>query len=173
MGYLTQFKIPFAGLALGDHRFDYTVDNQFFEQFENSVIQKADLRVVLTFNKQETMLLLGFTVEGTLDVICDRCADEFAMPVADKWELIIKLGDEEKELSDNMVMINRNAHEINVAQYIYEFISLLPPQKIVHPDDSDGNSTCDLNTLKAISELETKAPQADPRWEVLKKLKIK
>jgi len=173
MGYLAQFKIPFVGLSLGDHDFSYSIDDQFFNQFENSVVRHGALKVNLKLRKQENMLLLGFEIEGLLHVTCDRCAGEFDLPVKGFQELIIKLGDEEKELSENMVLISRNAHEINVGQYIYEFITLLVPSRIVHPDDANGVNQCDKKTLAAIRQLESKKKTADDRWEALKKLKIK
>ena len=173
MGYLKQFRIPFVGLGLGDHIFQYHIDNQFFDQFEHAVLQKGSLEVQLLFRKQETMLVLEFEIKGELGVKCDRCAGDFNLPVAAKTTLIIKLGDEDKELSENMVVINRNASEINVAQYIYEFVTLMLPQRIVHPDDARGKSTCDKETLKVISQLAGKPPAVDPRWEALKKLNIK
>src|SRR4051812_12739965 len=117
MDYLKQFKIPYAGMALGEHSFDYDIDNQLFEHFKNTFLKTRDMHVDLLMKKQETMLLLGFKVKGAFDVVCDRCAGEFALPLAGSWDLIAKLGEEDKELSDNMVMINRNTHEINVAPY--------------------------------------------------------
>jgi len=173
MDYLKQFKIPYAGLALGEHKFEYDIDNQLFEHFGNTFLKTNNLHVDLLFKKQETMLILGFNAKGAFEVICDRCAGEFELPVAGNWELILKLGDEDKELSDNMVMINRNAHEINISQYIYEFTTLLLPQRKVHPPDEKGNSTCDEKTVDIIEKLANKQPDADPRWEALKKLKLK
>lgn len=173
MSYLSRFNIPFVGLALGTHKFEYAVDNEFFEHFKNAIIQKGSLRLELELKKQETMLVLDFIIKGVLDVRCDRCAGEFALPVSGTYNLIIQLGDEEKELSDNMISINRNAHEIHLAQIIYEYISLLLPQRIVHPDDEKGRSTCDPKTLRALKQFSNKVHEADPRWEALKKLNLK
>jgi len=173
MGYLAQFKIQFVGLSPGEHSFNYSIDSQFFSQFENSVIQQGDLVVDLKLKKQDNLMLLGFNIEGLLHVKCDRCAGDFDLPVKGFRELIMKPGDEEKELSENLVVISRNAHEINVAQYIYEFITLMVPSRIVHPDDAKGISGCDKKTLAVIKQLEGKTKKADERWEALKKLNIK
>src|SRR4051812_1098559 len=129
MGYLAQFNIPFAGLSLGDHTFSYHIDSQFFDQFEHSVIHKGELEVELSFRKQETMLLLGFKIGGHSTVKCDRCAVDFELPMTGLWEMIVKLGEGNREISENMVEISRNAYEINVAQMMYEYITLMVPQR--------------------------------------------
>lgn len=172
MDRLAQYKIPFAGLSLGDHKFEYNIDNQFFANFENAILHNGNLQIELILRKQETMLLLDFSIHGKIAVICDRCAGEFDLPVDGNANLIIKLGDEKKEMSDNMIMINRHEYEINVAQYIYEYVSLLLPQRIIHADDVHGKSTCDKKTLHAIKQLNIKPQETDPRWNILRKLKL-
>lgn len=173
MGYLSQFNIPFVGLSLGLHKFEYNIDNQFFECFKNAIIQKGNLEIGVDLLKQETMLILDFTMNGQIEAVCDRCAGEFQLPLSGEAKLIIKLGDEEKELSENMIMISRHTYEINIAQYIHEFVTLLLPQRIVHPENETGHAGCDKKTLKAIDQLSMRTHEADPRWEVLKKLKTK
>ena len=173
MGYLSEFKIPFVGLSIGVHQFNYAIEDQFFEHFENAVIQHGRLMVLLTLTKQETLLQLDFNINGVLHVVCDRCSGALDLPVEGQSQLIIKLGDEEKEISENMIMINRNSHEIDVAQFIYEYISLLLPQRIVHPDDAKGRSTCDKKTIHALEQFSQKPHAEDPRWEALKKLRLK
>jgi uncharacterized metal-binding protein YceD (DUF177 family) len=45
----------------------------------------------------------------------------------------------------------------------------LPIRKI-HPDDSNGNSTCDPVMLKKLEDLRVEESENDPRWDELKKL---
>jgi uncharacterized metal-binding protein YceD (DUF177 family) len=48
--------------------------------------------------------------------------------------------------------------------------------RCVHPDDENGNSTCDsemLNLLDSMQQKEHDENEIDPRWEKLKELKIK
>jgi len=46
----------------------------------------------------------------------------------------------------------------------------LLPIKKVHPEDNDGNSTCNPKVIKKLEELENQNP-IDSRWNELKKLK--
>ena len=82
----------------------------------------------------------------------DRCLGEFDQPVENHARVIIKFGEEEEE-SDEIIVIPESETQINVAQLIYEFIALAVPIRHVHPDDENGNSTCDPNMIKKLEEL--------------------
>jgi uncharacterized metal-binding protein YceD (DUF177 family) len=63
-------------------------------------------------------------------------------------------------------------NELDLQQHLYEFIMLALPIKRVHPNDEEGNSTCDPVMLKKLDELIVdEEPGTDPRWDELKKLK--
>ncbi len=38
---LRTYSIPFTGLKLGKHHFDYVITNAFFDEFEYSLVKKA------------------------------------------------------------------------------------------------------------------------------------
>ena len=39
----TYYKIDIQGLGIGDFQFEYSVDSQFFEMFENTPVSKGEL----------------------------------------------------------------------------------------------------------------------------------
>jgi uncharacterized metal-binding protein YceD (DUF177 family) len=69
-------------------------------------------------------------------------------------------------------MIPRNESQIDLSQYIYEFINLLLPLRVVHPDDENGVSMCDKAVLAKLAEHSIPEPKADPRWDILKKINL-
>jgi uncharacterized metal-binding protein YceD (DUF177 family) len=91
----------------------------------------------------------------------------------------------EQEISEDVFMITKDTSSINVAQLIYEFILLAIPAKKIHPDymdemdDDEFDSEGSLVYLsKETEEAEAEDEQigdkpADPRWEILNKLKKK
>ena len=168
MDRLEKYSIPFAGLAKGSHPFEFEIDDQFFESFENSVIAKAKVHVDLDFIKAETVLTLTFYLKGYITQTCDRCLEEFNIPVDEQKILLVRFGVPGVGETDDIIVISHSDHHINVAQHIYEYLSLLVPMRVVHPDDEDGNPGCNpefLNRLENNSE-----NTGDPRWEILKKL---
>lgn len=172
MDYFNNFVIPFQGLKVGVHRFDFKADDKFFEQFKSAEILKGDVQVVIEMTKQERMLILDFVFNGWVEVSCDRCLDVFKHPVDGNERLIFKFGDDWQELSNEVIMIPEMEHQLNVNQYIYEFILLLLPMQRIHPEDQDGVSTCDVAMLERLDNHE-EIEGIDPRWDALLKLKNK
>jgi uncharacterized protein len=182
MNRLKLFSIPFTSLKNGKHTFDFKIEDSFFNDFEYSPIKKADLTVNLEFNKQETMFVLDFVMYGEVELTCDRCNEEFRNPFHSNERLIFKFGEENEEQTEEIVILSRAEHEINIASYLYEFIVVGIPLIHVHPDLENGTSGCNpevLAILKKLSLQEEEIEQTeekpetiiDPRWEALKKLR--
>jgi uncharacterized metal-binding protein YceD (DUF177 family) len=170
LGKQKEFLIPFVGLNLGNHEFTYEVNELFFENFEYSEIKKGQLKVDLSFEKQETMLVLDFQIDGTVEVNCDRCTDAFNYQIKGEERLIFQFGESYSEDSDEIITLPENAYEINIAPFIYESIHLLLPIRCIHPDNQDGESGCNPKVIEKLNE-HIKNKETDPRWDALKKLK--
>lgn len=167
-----QFVIPFKGLSIGRHNFVFDIDDMFFDDYEQSEITKGKVHVEVDLDKKANMLELHFDLVGKVIVTCDRCLDEFEMPIEYTTGLFVKFGDVAEEQTDEIVVLSHNEFEIDVAQYIYEFVHLSLPYKRVHPLDSKGRSTCNKEMLKKIDEyvIRENAKDNDPRWDDLKNL---
>ncbi len=178
MNYLDKYKISFGSLDKGEHEFEFEVDDKFFEHFGNVPVQHGFLDVLVTLNKQETMLLLDFTMEGSIETQCAQCGDPMELELTGFNELTVKFGPEPKEESEDVIVISPKEHELNVAQFIYEYITLLIPMRNVHEEDENGESTCNPVTLKKLDQLryhekeEDEEKENDPRWDVLKKINL-
>jgi uncharacterized protein len=168
----SQYVIAYKGLKDGLHLFDFKVDDKFFESFENSEIEKGDVDVHVTLNKKTTMLEFEFQMDGKVTVPCDRCLDPFELEIEYEAPLYIKFGDESHEETEELFVLSEQETEIDVSQFIYEFIHLSLPYRRVHPDDKKGNSTCNKEMIKRLEELSVneEKPDMDPRWNELKNL---
>ncbi len=170
MDRLRDFVIPFVGLSVGNHRFEFEVDDSFFEQFEYSELQHGKVTVVADLEKKERMMVLNFHFAGDVEVTCDRCGEQFLYPLAGDEHLIIKFGNEFVEESDEMVTIPSTDYQIDLAPYIYEYLHLALPARLIHPEDAEGRTACDPEILKKLEEL-SPGNFADPRWEALNRLR--
>ncbi|MDA3881550.1 MAG: DUF177 domain-containing protein [Prolixibacteraceae bacterium] len=179
MKHLMKYEIPFKGLKEGRHGFDFQIDNKFFEQFENSEVQVGQVDAIVTLTKQSTMLILDMTVRGNVELMCDRCLDNYMQSIENESRLIVKFGVETEELSDEIVVLEQDDHQLNVAQYLYELVILGLPIKHVHPENEKGESACDPEMVKKLNmyllddEVDNKVdnePEIDERWSELKKL---
>jgi len=177
---LTKYNIDIYGLE--DKRYDYDLESgdAFFEELEQDFIEKGHFKTHVELNKSATMIQLHFHTEGSVELVCDRSLEPFEEPVISDEKLILKFGDHNEELTDEIEIINRNTPRINIARYIFEFIVLSLPVKKIHPDlrtedetdDSDDDEVILVYSSKiADNDDDENQEKIDPRWEALKKLK--
>lgn len=172
-----EFDIDIYKLSDKKHQYQYNVNAQFFENFPNSPIEKGELQVLVTLDKQPRLIQVDFEVTGTVTLVCDRSLEEFEYPLHIQEMLLYQYGEEEKELNDEIIIITRNTQRINLAQHIYEFIGVSIPMKKIHPkfrtadDDLPFPHGSVVFTTANDTNAEENQEGTDPRWEALKKLR--
>ena len=171
MNTLSEYKIQYSGLKLGHHKFNYIIKDSFFTALEFTEISSGEVKVDLDFEKQTTMLILKFHISGWVEVVCDRCADTYKQEIECNEQLIVKFGiDNSEEINEDIVFIDFKEYEFDISQYLYEFINISIPMHRIHPNDKNGNSTCDKEMLKLIDKL--RAKETNPKWDLLKNIEI-
>lgn len=171
--------IRFSGLKDGLHEFHFEIGNTFFEQLDYSEITKATLAVDVQLEKRTNMLILNFNIAGKVEVMCDKCTDDFFIDVDTEEELIYKFGD---GISDDVkiVVIPENEIEIDISQTVYELTILAIPSKRVHPKGEcnqemlktmDDYLIVESNEGEPLKDEDISDELVDPRWSELKKLK--
>jgi uncharacterized metal-binding protein YceD (DUF177 family) len=169
--YPTKYTIPFRGLKDGLHEFDFKVNQEFFNHFQEEDVYQGEADVKVSFNKKTLVTTLKFELKGKLNVACDRCLEELEIEVEGENSLHLKFGEEHEELADDVIVLAESENEINVAQYIYELFELSLPLSFVHPDDEEGNSTCNEKMIQKLNDLSVNEEEKiDPRWNDLRKL---
>ena len=163
------FQVNIPSLKIGQHQFQYEITDAFFEQFEDGLVDKGNSTCTLDLKLSETMMVLDFNLDLEVELICDRSLDTFLFPIGKKEELIVKFGEKDEELSEDLVVISDGTQILDVAPYIHEYIVLSIPMKKLHPR-YDGQDTPPLVYQTEVDEEESNE-KIDPRWEALKKLK--
>jgi uncharacterized protein len=161
--------IPFKGLDLGDHHYDFVVGDSFFESYTLLNIRKGALKLTVDLEKESGLMVFDFHFSGVVMLQCDRCLEEYSQDLAGDYRLVVKFAEKFEEISDELITIPHDENRFDLSQYIYEYVNLMLPIKRVHPDDENGNSTCNREMLDRIDNY--KASSGDPRWDALKKLK--
>ena len=168
-----EFLIPVSGLALGSHSYQFEINDGFFAEREYSEIQQGKVTVGLDIDRQETLMVLHFGIEGTVRVVCDRCADEFDLPIRDEREFFLKLGTENAQESDDVEVISADQADYDVSSLVYEFIILAIPMHRVHPEGQCNPEVMAMLTMAENVEETKDENEIDPRWAALKNLKLK
>lgn len=165
------YTIPLKGLQQGHHTFRFEVDNEYFENFEESEIKEGSLAVVAEVEKRSSHLELEIVISGQVKLCCDRCLDMFYFPLECRNSIIVKNGPGHDESDPDLIILALNEQELDLKQYIYEFIYLALPIRRVHPPGSDGKSTCDPEMIRKLHEhIVDEEPVDNPAWDELKKL---
>ena len=166
------YAVRISGLGEGNHNFSFELDGEFFALFEHSEIKKGSVQAEVILEKKTGVLSLHFSLEGQVEVVCDRCLEEFMLDVTFTQSIFVKTGETPGEAEDDVLIIGRDDHEIEVGQYLYEFIILALPYQKIHPDDPEGNPACNKEMLKKLNAHRTGEPDrvktSDPRWDALK-----
>lgn len=185
MGKFSLYNIPLRSLSEGKHEFKYSLDNKYFSLIndDSSDVKRGNIDVVLTVKKTSVTFDFYFEINGVVHIPCDRCLDDIAMNVATNNKLIVKFGATYSEESDEIVIIPEEDGEINIAWFLYEFITLSLPMKHVHPSGQCNKAmTSKLNKHKATEadgddsdddtdeemDEEDNSSFSDTRWDALK-----
>jgi uncharacterized protein len=172
MKLLNKFDIVIAKLELGRHEFSFKINDEFFELFDFSLVDHGDLKVQVDLERKASFISLKFSFDGVVELICDRSLEKYDHKLETTNKVIIKFGQEAQELTDEIEVIPYSTQQINIAQYIYEFITVAIPMKKLHPRYQDEADEDQIIYSSKNDDDEEKS-EADPRWSELKKLKHK
>jgi uncharacterized metal-binding protein YceD (DUF177 family) len=167
MNAFVAYSIPVQGLKTGIHHFRYTVDSAFFSCFEESPVGNAEVGFELVFDKRPDMIVLDFSLKGHVEVECDRCTATINLPLEDERQLIVKYGEAEEGEDDEVLFLSREAFEINIARYLYEFTVLALPITNTYDCENDQKPPCNFEILKYLKTDENKDDSGSV-WDALK-----
>ena len=176
MTNLQDFSIDIYKLNNKVYQYQYIIDDSFFALFERSTVDQGKLDVKVILDKQETLITARFLIDGSVTLICDRSLETFDYPLHIEESLLYQYGEEEEELTDEIMIITSRTQQINVAQPIYEFIALAVPMKRLHPKYANDDHPYLEGEIVFSSQQDdvidtSTETTVDPRWEALKKLK--
>lgn len=173
------YDIDILALKEKTHRYEYKIDDTFFQLFEGGLIEHGNCNVTLDLEKSSAVLTLNFSITGTLELTCDRTLESFMEPIHLQERVFYKFGEEEKELADDVMVIPHGTATINVAHHIYDFIALSVPMKKLHPrfrsnedenieDEAEETLLIYSSPAEEASEEVQEDEPIDERWKILK-----
>ena len=171
-----EFRLRISGVENGKHSFSIDCDNTFFELAEIPDLHEGLVKLQILMDISDKIIKLDFLFKGQVTLPCDRCLDPVHVALDFTDNLLVKLMPwiEEPEEEDNLWVVNENTYELDLFHFVYEALSLALPTQVIHPDDENGNSTCNPEVMEKLKELtphEKGTDDIDPRWEALKQIK--
>ena len=170
----TKYDIAFKGLVEGLHEFDYQVNGKFFENFEESLADEGDVNVLVILEKRSAFIKLHLKINGEIELVCDRCLENYRQKIKNNAEVFVKFGEKEFDESENVIWLLPEEYQLNVAQLIYEYIALSIPMRHIHPKNEKGERGCNKEMIDKLKHYihtkNEKDTQVDSRWDILRNL---
>ena len=60
---LTDFQITFSGLKLGNHKFDFQIEDAFFQLFDYAELSSGQISAIILLQKKSNMLELDLQIK--------------------------------------------------------------------------------------------------------------
>jgi uncharacterized protein len=172
-----EFDINLYQLKNKQYKYDYRLEESFFQLIENSLVSKGMLEVAVEIDKNEYGLVVNYSINGNVELVCDRSLETFEHPINIKEQVIYKYGEENEELSESLFVIKRDTQKLNLAHSMYELVAVVIPYKKLHPKygTQDGDEQNDGELVYKSDDDEVDEPSEeqniDPRWAELLKLR--
>ena len=177
MSQRREYEIAFVGLKPGMHVFEYRVEDKFFVPYGEQDFTNCIANIKLSLDKKNGFMQLKLDVDGTVDVICDKCGNTLPMQLWDEFNIIVKIVDEpevmnEQEEDPDVYYISRGESHLHMADWIYEFINLSIPLQKMCKEEEMGGAKCNIEVLEKLRKMEEQAQKdSNTVWKGLDRFK--
>ena len=177
MSQRREYEIAFVGLKPGTHQYEYRVDDKFFVPYGEQDFTNCKAHIKLLLDKKNGFMQLKFDVDGTTDVVCDKCGNSLPMQLWDEFNIIVKIVDEpelmnEQEEDPDVYYISRGESHLHLSDWIYEFINLSIPLQKMCKESEMGGPKCNTEVLEKLKQMEQEIQKSsNPLWKGLDQFK--
>lgn len=156
-----EFVVPFIGLKIGTHNYEFNIHKTFFEGIENTLIDDAEVVISLAFEKKETMMIAQFELKGNVTTTCDRCNDPITIDVKGSYRVIYKFGTGVSE-DENLIILDPESYELDFSSILYEIMVISMPPRVLHPE---GGCNPEVMKLYHTYIVNANEPDDDMDWD--------
>ncbi|MBK6785107.1 MAG: DUF177 domain-containing protein [Saprospiraceae bacterium] len=150
MDNLKHFLLPLSGMKNGIHTFVFTLDENFFKEFEESLIKKGFFDVKVEVDKRNNLIILHSNIKGYMETNCDRCLADIKLPLETESTVHVKTGNPE-ESDDEILFIEEEATSIHMATLLYECVHVAIPMIKVYDCYAEEVKPCNVDVLKHLN----------------------
>ena len=159
MNHRRAYEIAFVGLKPGIHTFDYQVDNKFFAHYGEQDFSNCKANINLQLEKNNAFMQLTFDIDGSVDVICDRCGSQLPMQLWDEFKVTVKMVEDPdmmnaQEEDPDVFYISKGESHLYVGDWVYEFINLSLPMQKMCPEEEMGGPQCNKEVLEKLKKMQ-------------------
>jgi uncharacterized metal-binding protein YceD (DUF177 family) len=166
-----QFSLPLKALKDGMSVFEYKLDGDFFQSFENELIGACEISQKVILDKRSEVIVLIFSHEGYMITDCDRCLEEIKLPLRGSKTFVVKFVEESQEDEEDIIYLLQDQDKFDLSSLINEVVTLSLPMVKTYDCENDVKSPCNPEVLKYLDR-EDISEDSSPVWAELKNLKL-
>jgi uncharacterized metal-binding protein YceD (DUF177 family) len=170
------YTIRLDSLKQGAHRFDFRIEDAFFELFDQSLIEQAGVDIGLKLNKTHQLYDLQLAFQGYVMLTCDRCLKGFPLAIDFQHRMVLSSNSSLKPVeNEEIVYLAPGTPAIDLSQDFYDLIGLQVPYRKVPQRKIDECEDCGIEVYQysAGAANTGEEDEIDPRWAKLLDLKNK
>lgn len=171
MENLKHFSLPLSGMKNGIHVVTFQINDSFFKEFENSLIEKGQFEARIEVEKSNNLIILHSEIKGFMETNCDRCLSDIKLPVAASNSIHVKNGDP-SESDDEVMYVREDVTSLNVASLIYESLHVAIPLIKVYDCQSEEIIPCNSEILNFLVEVSDQNEEDDDSANVFSNIKL-
>ena len=147
------YRIALNGWAAGEREYRWQAGTKFFQEFDNTEILDADVRIEARAVKSGHYIGLDLDIQGAVTVACVRCLEDLRLPVEAHPAFSVKFGEEtvsEEEMregSREILLVSASDTELDLSQVIYDYVCLSLPMQRVHAEGE-----CNPDTVRFLGQ---------------------
>jgi len=169
---LDKYSIDITQLSVGKSQISFLVDNFFLGQYKLLEKHKGKGVVIVHIDKQGRNIMVNLQTKVLLQTMCDRCLDNMNYELQTESNIIFSDDlSPNQENNPSKEFLHPNESKINIANKIYEDIFLAMPIRFIH--DKKTSNKCNQAMISLLNAYSSTPAKIDPRWENLRKVKIK
>ena len=172
---LQKYQINLVGLKNKLHDFVFDLDQAFFAHFEQKMFNTGICKAEISLDKRENMLETVFKISGSIELVCDRSLDIFDYVLQTEQRIFFQYGEKYEEMSEELIEIPADSETLDLSQLLYELVAVEVPMRKLHPRykaELENEAAEDEIIFQSGNEVEKSEENVDPRWQLLKNLKI-
>ena len=167
MSHGGHYTIHFKGLPQGVSTEDFVVDSAFLESRPTFDLSGGPVACAIRVDRVGETFDLQLTITGSVEKHCGRCLAYLEMCIELSQPIVVKLGEQYEEVSDEEIIVPHHSPSLDCADLIYDLIVLSLPISRMHPDGA-----CAEDMQAILDDLDPNAGgETDERWAKLNALR--
>ena len=168
---MNNYQIKCKNIKDGNHLYEFTITNSFFDEFIDSEITRGDINISVIMKKNNYKREIEISINGIVNnLVCDLCAEEIPIKIISNTKFLIRNSETKKESLDEIIYVEKNQDKIYIKNLLFEMIVLALPNKRKH-NIVNGKRNCNKQMLELIDKYSSNTSFNDSRWDELKKIK--